>query len=165
MLYSIPHGMAEWVEHLAPVLEDWGICTSRVRIQTLLEPWSSQTNDFTIDACHFLAWRSALLGQGKDWLAQCLDNVTELDGRSWCWRPGLPLMQHYKDAMSVHCQKSVSILIWPLMFLGCKTTTSKQIYSVRRNAVSVVPSRPTLLPSVVDQCQSHPMICCSWFGL
>ena len=24
-----------------------------------------------------LVWRSALLGQGKDWLAQCQDNVTE----------------------------------------------------------------------------------------
>ena len=37
---------------------------------------SSQTKDFKIDSCHFLVRRSALLGQGKDWLAQCQHNVT-----------------------------------------------------------------------------------------
>ena len=31
----------------------------------------SQTNDFKSDTWHFLAWRSALLGYGKNWLAQC----------------------------------------------------------------------------------------------
>ena len=60
-----------------------------------------QTNDFIIDTCCFLAWRSALLGSGKDWLAQCQDNVTE-----WC-----PVREHYKTAMSAHCHKSVPMLI------------------------------------------------------
>ena len=53
----------------------------------------SQTNDFKIDTCHFLARHSALLGQGKDWLAQGkkkkiyitkLDQVKELVA----WSPG-----------------------------------------------------------------------------
>ena len=48
------------------------------------EPWSSQINGFKIDTCHLLAKHSALLGQGKDQLAQCQDNVTEWDTRSWC---------------------------------------------------------------------------------
>ena len=26
-----------------------------------------------------------LLGESKDWLAQCQDNVTEWYTRSWCW--------------------------------------------------------------------------------
>ena len=51
------------------MLADRGIRTSRVRIPT---PWV-QTNDFKIDTCCFLVWHSALLG--KDWLAQCEDNV------------------------------------------------------------------------------------------
>ena len=38
--------------------------------------WSRQTNDFKIDTCRFLARPSALLGYGKNWLAQCQDNVT-----------------------------------------------------------------------------------------
>ena len=33
-------------------------------------------------ACHLLAGYSELLGYGKDWLAQCQDNVTECDGIS-----------------------------------------------------------------------------------
>ena len=41
------------------------------------EPWSILTSDFKIDTCHFLAWRSALLGYSKDCLAQGQDNVTE----------------------------------------------------------------------------------------
>ena len=55
------------------------------------ETWSSQTKDFQIDTCHFLAWRSALLGWGKDWLAECQDTVTEWDIRSWCQWPGVPV--------------------------------------------------------------------------
>ena len=34
-----------------------------------------QTNDLKIDSYHFLARRSAFLGEGEDWLAQCQDNV------------------------------------------------------------------------------------------
>ena len=44
------------------------------------EPWSSQTNEFIIDTWCFLARCLALLVQGKNWLAQCQDNVTEWDG-------------------------------------------------------------------------------------
>ena len=40
------------------------------------ESWLSQTNDFKIDTCHFLARRSALLGEVKDWFAQCQDHAT-----------------------------------------------------------------------------------------
>ena len=43
------------------------------------ESYSSQTNDLNIDTSRFLAWRSALLGYGKNWLAQCQDNVSEWD--------------------------------------------------------------------------------------
>ena len=42
----------------------------------------SQTSDLKIDTYCFLAQCSALLGEGKDWLAQCQDNVTEWDIRS-----------------------------------------------------------------------------------
>ena len=36
----------------------------------------SQTNNFKIDTRHFLDCRTALLGKGKYWLAQCHDKVT-----------------------------------------------------------------------------------------
>ena len=68
------------------------------------EPRSSQTNDFKSDTCRFLAWCMTFIGQGKDCLAQCQGNVTE-------WDAGLPVGQHYKVAMSLHCYKSVSVLI------------------------------------------------------
>ena len=42
----------------------------------VLEPCSSQINGFTIR--HFLASHAGLLGEGKDWLAQCQDNVTHI---------------------------------------------------------------------------------------
>ena len=32
------------------------------------EPWSTQTSDFKIDTCYFLAMHSALLGYGKEHL-------------------------------------------------------------------------------------------------
>ena len=38
------------------------------------KPWCSQTNDFNIGTCRFLARYSALLGLSKDWLAQCQHN-------------------------------------------------------------------------------------------
>ena len=83
---------------------------------TVFEPWSSQTNDFKIDTCHFLAWLSALLGQGKDCLAECQDRAIEWNRRSWCWW-GVPMSQHYKVAMSVHCHKLV-----PPTHQACATT-------------------------------------------
>ena len=48
--------------------------------------WSSQTSDFIIYICRFLARGVTLLGYSKDWLAQCQDNVTESDISSW--QPG-----------------------------------------------------------------------------
>ena len=35
------------------------------------EPWSSQTNDLKMYACHFLARHLKLLGKSTDWLAEC----------------------------------------------------------------------------------------------
>ena len=46
-----------------------------------------------------------------DWLAQWKDNITEWDIRSWCWQPGLPVGQHYKVTMILHCHKSVPVLM------------------------------------------------------
>ena len=76
---------------------------------TVFKPWLSQTNDVKIDTCHSIAWHSALLGSGKDWLAQCQNNLTECDSRSSHWQPGVPVRQHYKITMSAY--KSLPILI------------------------------------------------------
>ena len=40
-------------------------------------------------------------------MAQCQDNLTEWNIKSWCWQDGLPVGQHYKIGMSVHCHKLV----------------------------------------------------------
>ena len=65
---------------------------------------SNQTDDFKIDMCHFLAWREPLLGEGKNWLDQCQDNVTEWDMKSWLWWFGLPVLvtleRHHECALS-----------------------------------------------------------------
>ena len=71
----------------------------------VFKTWLSQTNDFKIDTCSSLAWYSALLGYGKDWLAQYQDNATEGDSRSWCQWSGVLLRQLYKVAMSARCYK------------------------------------------------------------
>ena len=42
-------------------------------IPTLMKPLIDQ-----IDTCCYLAWHSALLGEGKNWLAHFQDNVTEV---------------------------------------------------------------------------------------
>ena len=73
----------------------------------IFESSLSQTNDFKIDTCHSLAWRSALLGSGKEWFAQYQDNATEWDSRSWCRRACVPVRQHYKVTMNVHCHHLV----------------------------------------------------------
>ena len=78
---------------------------SEPRVRTL-----DESNQFKIDTCCFLAWRSALLlilGEGKGWLAQCQNNVTEWDSRCWL---GVLVRQHYEVAMSTHSQKSVPFL-------------------------------------------------------
>ena len=57
--------MAEWDEHLFPILADGG------------SPWPSQTKNLEINTYRFLARHSALLEQCKDWLASCQDNATK----------------------------------------------------------------------------------------
>ena len=51
--------------------------------------WWTESNDLILDTDYFLARRSALLGLGKNWLAQCKDIVTEWDNRPWWWQPVL----------------------------------------------------------------------------
>jgi hypothetical protein len=41
------------------------------------EPWSSQTKDYKIGICCYLAKHAALRRKSKDWLAQNQDNVSE----------------------------------------------------------------------------------------
>ena len=60
-----------------------------------VNPWSSQSNIFKIDTFRFLARHLTLLGQGKDWLALCQDNVTEWDIKSWCIWPGFPVGNYH----------------------------------------------------------------------
>ena len=59
---------------------------------------------YTMDTCRHLAWRSVLIRYGKDWLAQCRDNVSEWDieskSRGW---PALLAGEQYKVATSAHC--------------------------------------------------------------
>ena len=88
-----------------------------------IQSWSSQTNAFNIDNYRFLAWHSALLGWGKDWLVQDRDNVIERDNSLWCWQPGVQVRQHYNVAMSVHCHKSVTLD-------AARTYNNKQTHSV-----------------------------------
>ena len=70
-------------------------------------PGQVKSMTLKIALCRFLAWCSALLGSGKDWLAQCQDNATAWDCRSWCQR--VPERQHYTFAMSAHCHKLVPV--------------------------------------------------------
>ena len=74
------------VERGRQVGEIGGLVLSRVKPMT-----------YNIDTCHFLAWREALLGYGKDWLGQCQDNVTEWDIGQWYWQPDFPVGQHDKS--------------------------------------------------------------------
>ena len=46
----------------------------------------------------YLSLSSKALSIIRIWLAQCEDNVTEWDIRSWCWPPDLPVGQHYEVA-------------------------------------------------------------------
>ena len=61
------------------------------------KPWSIRINDLDIRTCRFIAKFSALLGQGKEWLAKCQDNVTGWDIGSWCQWPDLRVGWHYKS--------------------------------------------------------------------
>ena len=71
-----PGRVVELVEHEPRVWEIRSLVPGWVKLMT-----------YQIDTCRFLAWWSALIGYGKDWLAQCQDNVIEWDIRSWCWLP------------------------------------------------------------------------------
>ena len=53
----------------------------------LFKPWASQNKDIKIDVCRFLARHSA----------QCQDNMTEWDIRSWSWWPGFLVEQRHHD--------------------------------------------------------------------
>ena len=65
---------------------------------------------FKIDTCCFLARHSALIGYGKDFLAQCQNNVTEWD-ISGDGAVGLPLGKHCTFATNVHRHRSEPVLI------------------------------------------------------
>ena len=58
---------------------------------------------YKIDDCHFLAMCLALLGEGKDCLAHCQDNVIEWDTRSLCSQPSLPVGSTINVSMSADC--------------------------------------------------------------
>ena len=62
----------ESVECKSPVREIWSWIPDRVKQMT-----------YKIDTCCFLAWCSVLIGEGKDSLVYCQDNVTEWDIMSW----------------------------------------------------------------------------------
>ena len=47
---------------------------------------------YKIDTWRFLAKCATLLGQGKDQLTQCQDNVTEQGIGLWCWWPDFPAL-------------------------------------------------------------------------
>ena len=81
---TTPGAVAESVEHWSRLREIVGSNTGRVKPMT-----------YKIDTCRFLARCLVLLGQDKDWFAQCQDHVTEWEIRSWCWRPDFPVGQHY----------------------------------------------------------------------
>ena len=67
-------------------------------------------NGLKIDIFLFSAKCLALLGYGKDWLAQFQANGYGAD--RLVEKPGLRMGQHYKVVMTVHCHKLVPILIW-----------------------------------------------------
>ena len=50
--------------------------------------------------------------------------VIEWDIRSWCQWLNFPVGQHYEVTMSVHCHKSVPVLIGPHMLQGSTTLTT-----------------------------------------
>ena len=102
---------------------------------------------YTIDNCRYAAWRlTYYIGQGQDWLAQCQNNVSVWDIRSWCWWPGFPVGQHYKFAMSAYCHKLVPVLIRPQRLLGCKTTTA-----IIQTLQSLYPRPPVQVAPVLER--------------
>ena len=67
--------MAKSVEHQCRMLEIGSLLPGRVNPVT-----------YSIYNCRVLAWHSALVWLGKDWLVQSQDNITGWDIWSWrCW--------------------------------------------------------------------------------
>ena len=69
-------------------------------------------------------WKSSW-GQGKDWLVQYQDNMTEWEIGSCCQRLCHQVEQHYKVIITAHCHKSVTMLIEFQILPGLKTPTNK----------------------------------------
>ena len=65
---------------------------------------------YQTDTCRFLAWRSAVIGWDKDWLAQCQEKVTE-GYRVMVSATRFPSEAEYKDTMNAQCHKTVPILV------------------------------------------------------
>ena len=95
--------MAESVERGLPVRKVGSLIPDQVKPMT-----------YKIGICRFLTSRSAILAEGKNWLSQCPDNVTEWDIRSGS---GLPVGQQYKVTLSM--QSLVGT--WPDMTLNVAT--------------------------------------------
>ena len=64
---------------------------------------------YQIYTCRLLAWRWALIGKDKDWLAQCQDNINKWDMTSPCCRPDFSGGQHYEFTVIAHCHRSVDV--------------------------------------------------------
>ena len=65
-------------------------CRPCVQEMRILDPGRVKPIAYQIDTCRFLAWFSASIGQGKDWLVNYQDNVTEWDIGSQCQWPDFP---------------------------------------------------------------------------
>ena len=71
--------------------------------------WSSKaTNDLTN---LYLLLPNQALSIINLRLAQCQDNITEWDIRSWFWWQDLAVGQQYKISINVHCHKLGPIVI------------------------------------------------------
>ena len=93
------HALAESSEYKPPIRVDMSLIPARVNSLT-----------YKPDTCCFVAWQSILISEGKDWLAECQDNVTEWDIGLSCWWPDFPVVQHYQVDMSVYWHKSVPVM-------------------------------------------------------
>ena len=56
--------------------------------------------------------------------------MTEWDIGLLCWQSGFPVVQHCKVTMSVHCDKSVFVLIKLYILQGRKTPTTNRSTAV-----------------------------------
>ena len=109
------------ISRVSPFLRDIG----RFGLMGLNPDWVKPMT-YKIDIYGLLSWHGLLRGEVKDWWAQCHDNVTEWDIRSWGKQPDFQLEPHYKFAASVPCDKSIPILIWHEVLLGCRIQAVNQ---------------------------------------